>query len=721
MARKKMKKDAPAGVNPRTVLAALKQAARPMRRNEILSALAAGKAGKRDLKAALKVLMDDGKIINTRGGAFGLTESMSMVTGVLEIQKRSGVGFIIPEDKRRKDVFVNRRNFGDAWHGDKVVAAVMPAPRRQGKEMSPEGRVVRVLERVRKSLPVRVERKLGPGLYLSRPTDPRLAFNMVADTADLAEPPADGDILYVEPGDKLDNKLWAGKATRILGQENDVAVQEQLVKAAHGVPGIFPNDALHEAGALPEMPAEADFAGRTDLRDLPLVTIDGAKARDFDDAVHVAREGANWRLTVAIADVSHYVRPGCALDKEAQKRANSYYFPQSVEPMFPEALSNGLCSLNPDVPRLAMVAEVVVGPQGEVRDEKFYAAVIKSHARLTYMQVHRALEKDDQAEQKAIGPELMAMLREAEACARVLNAMRTRRGSLDFDLPEPEIRFNIYGETTDIQPRPRTFAHQIVEEFMIAANEAVARRLTDLNLPCPYRIHPSPDAEKLKGVWDILSRAGVAKGQPPKGAISPSDLQDLLTAAQGTNMEFMAGRLVLRSMMQAIYHPVNEGHFGLASDCYCHFTSPIRRYADLIVHRSLKSALGLENSPRPKPATLKSICEHMSARERVAMEAEREILKRLTILFLEDKVGEEYTGVVNGVAEYGFWVELNEVMAEGMVRLSTLDDDYYRFVTQRQEIVGERTGRRFHLGQTVKVQLFDVNLARLEVDLELLS
>lgn len=720
MAKKRKKKRASSGVNPRTVLTTLKQAGRPMRRSDILNALRAGKPEKRDLKASLKALMDDGKIIRTRGGAFALTESMSMVTGVLEVQKRSGVGFIIPEDKRRKDIFVNQKNFGDAWHGDKVVAAVLPPVRRRGREMSPEGRIVRVIERSHKLIPVRMERKLGPKLYLSRPTDPRLAFNVMANTGKLDEPPADGDILYVEPGEKLDRKLWAGQATRILGQEDDVSVQEQLVKASHGVPGVFPNDALHEAESLPLEPDEGDFAGRKDLRDLPLVTIDGAKARDFDDAVHVRTEGNGWRLTVAIADVSHYVRPGSALDREAQQRGNSYYFPQSVEPMFPEALSNGLCSLNPDVNRLSMVAEIAFDGGGRVVDEQFYAAVIRSHARLTYMQVHRALEQSDEVEQKSIGPELMGMLRDAEELARVLSGVRTSRGSLDFDLPEPEIRFNIYGETEDIQPRPRTFAHQIIEEFMIAANEAVARRLTDLKLPCPYRIHPAPDAEKLKGVFTLMSRAGIAPGSPPKGVPSPTDLQDLLVAAEGTNMEFMAGRLVLRSMMQAIYHPANEGHFGLASDCYCHFTSPIRRYADLIVHRSMKYALGVDKSPLPKEATLKKMCEHISARERVAMEAEREILKRLTILFLSDKVGDEFTGVVNGVAEYGFWVELNEVMAEGMVRLSNMDDDYYHFVTERQEIVGERTGRRFHLGQTVRVQLFNVNLSRLEVDLDLL-
>ncbi len=386
--------------------------------------------------------------------------------------------------------------------------------------------------------------------------------------------------------------------------------------------------------------------------------------------------------------------------------------------MFPEALSNGLCSLNPDVPRMAMVAEIRFTPDGQPHGETFYSAVIKSHARLTYSQVHRGLILGDEKEREVLKP-VLPMLTEAEHLARVLHEVRGQRGSLDFDLPEPEIHFNCYGETEDIRPRPRNFAHQIVEEFMIAANEAVARYLTALEKPCMYRIHPAPDTEKLANVFKVLSKTELGPSVPKEA--TPKAVQALLTAAEGTDLEYLTGRLVLRSMMQAVYTPEHQGHFGLASECYCHFTSPIRRYADLIVHRSLKSVLTKGESPEPREGTLKQIGEHLSAQERTALDAEREILKRLTILFLTDKVGETFNGVVNGVADFGFWVELTDVMAEGMVRLSSLTDDYYHYLTDKQEILGERTGRRFHMGQSLKVRLTDVNLSRLEVNLDLVD
>ena len=711
------------GLDQASVLRAFREARQPLKTMQIMRRVGAPKDSKRTLKAVLRALLESGKLIRTKGGAYGLTESMSMVKGRLQVQ-RSGVGFVIPEDQRRKDIFVSRNNFGDAWHGDEVMVAVTP-PRGgrdgSGRGKSAEGRIVRVLSRGLKTLAVRIERRLGPDLYLSFPTDPRLHFNVMTDTKTLPEDPERGDIVYVLPGDKLDSKLWAATAADNLGPEQDVEVQEKLVKIAHGIPSKFPRRVLDETNVLPGNPTEADFAGREDLRELGLVTIDGAKARDFDDAVHVRREGKGWRLTVAIADVSHYVAPGSNMDREAFDRGNSYYFPKSVEPMFPEALSNGLCSLNPDVPRLAMVAEIGFTANGHPHGERFYPAVIKSHFRLTYMQVHRALELRDEKERDTVAP-VLPMLEEAERLARVLNGVRNTRGSLDFDLPEPEIMFNMQGETTDIRPRARTFAHQLIEEFMIAANEAVARFLTARDLPCLYRIHPEPDGDKLRSVFKLLSRTDLASKLPdPKDTITPADLQTMLTAAQGTDLEFLTGRLVLRSMMQAVYSPQLLGHFGLASECYCHFTSPIRRYADLVVHRSIKAALRFSDEPLPRPATLKKIADHISGRERVAVEAEREILKRLTILFLHDKVGESYTGIVNGVSDFGFWVELNEVMAEGMVRLSTLTDDYYNYLSDRQEIIGERTGKRFVMGQKIRVQLVGVSLSRLEVELALLD
>ena len=421
---------------------------------------------------------------------------------------------------------------------------------------------------------------------------------------------------------------------------------------------------------------------------------------------------------MAIADVSHYVRPGSALDKEAYERGNSYYFPRSVEPMFPEALSNGLCSLNPNVDRLAVVATIDFDANGIPGETDFCTAVIRSHARLTYAQVNRAVILKEQEERETLAP-VLEHLELAEELARKIHAQRSERGSLDFDLPEPEILFNIYGETRDIRPKARHFGHQIIEEFMIAANEAVAERLEGIGQPQLFRIHPEPDQEKLRSLFKIMSKTELGMGLPQEP--EPRDIQVLLQKAEGTDAEYMVSRLALRTMMQAKYSPVNEGHYGLASTCYCHFTSPIRRYADLTIHRALKYSMG--DLPE-RPDSFKKLLvvgNHISATERTAMEAEREILKRLTVLFLQDHVGEEFTGVVNSVAEFGFWVELKEVMAEGLVRVSTLNDDYYSLFQEHQALVGQRTGRSFKLGQKVKVRLEDANMALLEVDLRLVD
>jgi ribonuclease R len=608
---------------------------------------------------------------------------------------------------------VHQKNLDDAWHGDKVAVAVFPGKRR-GK--NPEGRIARVIERGTSELPARVLKGLGRGDYLCRPTDPRFDFNLLLDARKLDEKPEPGEIVFAQPGEKVEQGLWAAQALELLGAEDDVEVQEKLVKAAHDVPTEFPESVLNRAANLPDAPDERDYEGREDLRDVELVTIDGAKARDFDDAVFAERTKKGFRLIVAIADVAHYVSKGGPLDREALARGNSYYFPRSVEPMFPEALSNGLCSLNPNVDRLAVCAEIVFDKAGNPVDEKFYEAVIRSHARLTYSQVFRALVREDEDERLKLGP-LMPMLDVAADLARLLRKLRRKRGSLDFDLPEPQIFFNIYGEVVDLRPKPTNFAHHLIEEFMIAANEAVARRLTDSSLPCMYRIHPEPDAEKLKSLFSILYTTTLADRVPSEA--TPKALQDLLSAAEDSDVEFLVNRLVLRSMMQATYDTKNVGHFGLASDCYCHFTSPIRRYADLINHRSLKALLSGDSDP--KLGDLKSIGEDISKLERVAMEAEREILKRLTIMFLREKLGETFSGVVNGMADFGFWVELEEVVAEGMVRLSTLDDDYYVYFPERMMMVGERTGKRIRLGQKVKARLADVNLQRLEVNLELVE
>ncbi|WP_321402162.1 ribonuclease R [Maridesulfovibrio sp.] len=735
---KKRKSKNPGMIKPYEAMNVFKQSRKPLSAGELEKRLGLTKRHRKFVKNILKDLVREGKIIKI-GSAYGVVEKMNMVTGKLQVQ-RSGAAFLLPDDKNRKDIYIHTKNLRDAWHGDRVTVAITGSHWGGKRE---EGRVVRVIERGKQVFPVRVIRPMGGTALLCNPTDPRLDFGIVVEPeeavadgpvldddgreiypAESAEAAVDftriarGDILLVAPGEQINPSLWEGRILKMLGDEDDAIVQEAIVKANHGIPTAFPGKVLAVADALPDEPEEDDFAEREDMRSIPFVTIDGETAKDFDDAVFVEKINNGYRLRVAIADVSHYVAMDSPLDREALKRGNSYYFPKSVEPMFPEALSNGLCSLNPDVNRLAMTATIEFDNAGAPVGASFVPAVIKSHARLTYEQVYKGVILREQEEQEGLGA-LLPMLQLCEELARKINKLRKERGSLEFDLPEPEILFNLQGRTVDIRPRCRNFAHQIIEEFMIAANEAVAEFLTEKELGCLYRVHPGPDEEKLTNLFKVLRKIGISKQIPDP--VTPQTLQAVIADSEGTDQEYLVSRLLLRSMKQAKYEPDNEGHFGLASECYCHFTSPIRRYADLVVHRLLKVALGDGHQAIPGQKQLGRIGNAISGTERTAMEAEREILKRLTIIFLKDKVGEEFTGVISSIAEFGFWVEFQEVMAEGMVRLSSLGDDYYTFWADRQMIVGERTGHAFRLGQKVTVRLESVSLELLEANLALVA
>jgi ribonuclease R len=719
MAKKKNNQPRPSTppLSKATLLKLFREVKRPLSRAEVIRQLKLKKRDKHVVKDLLRELVRDGKLIRIRR-AYGLAEAMRCVTGRLEIQ-RQGFGFVVPEDGRRNDIFVNQRDLNEAWHGDKVVVSVL-GEARQGRNA--EGRVVRILERGRQILPVKVFKKMTGGDWLCRPSDPRLAFGIICSLKDESVKLEPGDIALCEPGDKIDHTMWEGVITARLGPEADVSVQEELVKSNHNIRTRFPSGSMNQAERLPREPVESDFKGRRDLTDLAFVTIDGATARDFDDAILVERKPKGYRLWVAIADVAHYVPEGSPLDKEALERGNSYYFPRSVEPMFPERLSNGLCSLNPDVKRLTMVVRMDTDQSGLTRATEIYPAVIRSHARLTYTQVKEAVLDRDEAARKRVGP-VLPMLELAEELARKINKIRSRRGSLDFDLPEPEIFFDASGETTDIRPKIRSFSNQIIEEFMIAANEAVAHFLVERDLPCMFRIHPQADEERLRNLFQLLSRTDKSIVMPKE--MTPKKLQMLVASMRGTDKEYIVNRMLLRSMKQAKYSPDNEGHFGLASEEYAHFTSPIRRYADLVLHRLVKVALAMDGDGAPPPIPgkkkLYNVAGHLSGRERVAMDAEREILKRVTVLFMRDRVGETFNGVISHITDYGFFVELKDVMAEGMVRLSSMDDDYYTYWPKREMLVGERTGQAFTLGQSVEVVLDEVSLERLEMNFSLKS
>lgn len=689
----------PTLVAPSTVLDILRQKNKPLRPKDLYGLLGADAKMKKSIKASLGTLVDSGQLVQVHK-SYAVPEALPQAQGVLDI-RRSGVGYVLAENKNQADIFIHPSNFGGAWPGD-TVAVIMVAGQ---KKDSPEGRVVRIIKRATTELVVRVSRRIGADRYLCQPTDSRMPFVTEVETTGLGTLEK-GDLLAVTPVQERSPGLWLCTATAWLGAERNLATQEQVVKIGHDIATAFSTAVEREALAFPADPGPADWAGREDLRDLPLVTIDGESAKDFDDAVYVERLDQGFRLVVAIADVAHYVPEGSALDLEARERGNSYYFPLSVEPMLPHALSDGLCSLRPHVPRLALVVDAVYAPDGSPRTSRCVSAVIRSAARLTYPQVQAAL--DGQTDQTTAT--LLPMLSAAADLARLFMRQRAQRHCLDFDLPE--VRIFLQDGQVCIEPGARLLSHRLIEEFMIATNERVAEFLGARQRALPYRVHPDPDPKKLDALLDSLRHTSLGHELPKD--LDQAGLRQLVDTAQGSGLEYLVSRLILRTMMQAQYSPENSGHYGLASANYCHFTSPIRRYADLLVHRCLKRVLaGVAETQTVE--TLQRICEEINASERKAMDAEREIQKRAAILALEDRVGEVMPGVISGLADFGFWVELIDIPVDGLVRLATLDE-YYVFDFARQELMGQRSGTIFSLGQRLDVQLESASLERVEIN-----
>jgi ribonuclease R len=500
-------------------------------------------------------------------------------------------------------------------------------------------------------------------------------------------------------------------------------VQAQSVIFRYGLTTTFPESVHREIAASSFAIGADEIARRADLRDLPIVTIDGETARDFDDAVFVRRQGDHYELFVSIADVAHYVRPDSALDQEAYSRATSVYFPDRAIPMIPEALSNGICSLNPDEDRLTKTACMKINLHGEVIGSRFFDSVIRSHARMTYTEVRKILVDKDPA-CSARYNDLVEQFKLMEKIALLLCEQRRKRGNLDFDLPEAEIILDLQGMPENIARAERNIAHRIIEEFMIAANEAVARHLRDHNLPLLYRVHEGPDQEALEAIAPFLLSLGY-RLPAKKEKIAPLEIQSLLESARGKPEERLLNRVLLRSMKQAIYQPENIGHFGLASSCYTHFTSPIRRYPDLIVHRMLDKALGEEKlKPNQREDLLRHLQEagkHTSERERHAMDAEREMVDLKKAQFMMNKMGGEFTGFINSLASFGFFVELDDYYIEGLVKLSSLADDEYDYYEKEYVIKGRRRGNKFRLGDNVRVKVARINAFRSEIDFELIG
>jgi ribonuclease R len=643
-----------------------------------------------------------------RGARGGGRSGGSGIVGTLT-RHRDGFGFVARLDRDGVDVFLPPGEATRALDGDLVRVEVVP-----GRGGRSAGRLIEVVER---------RRRLLIGSYHARgrqsfvvPTDVSLGAQVPVPESSLAR---DGDVVKVALA--AGTGPLEGEVVEAIGRPGEPRVEVLSVAYAKGFADVFPEAVLAEAAGVPDRVRDEDRFERRDLTSLPLVTIDGEDARDFDDAVFVERigerkAGGGWRLVVAIADVAHYVRPGQPLDDEAARRGTSVYFPMQVLPMLPERLSNGICSLNPDVERLCMVADMTIGPLGEPKGVEVYQAVMKSAARCTYTEVAAVLDGEVLPHRERFRPhfEVMGELQ------LVLTAMRRRRGAIDFDLPEAKIVLDEKGQVLGLEKRPRNRAHRIVEEFMLAANEAVARWFGNRELPTIYRVHGAPDQDKLKAFLDLAATHGF---KVPELPVDPRQLDILLDALKGHAQQRALNQLLLRAMMQAVYTSENIGHFGLAAEHYLHFTSPIRRYPDLMVHRLLKQEWARRagrSAPRPDAQALQETAVRCSERERASMEAEREIASYYAALFMQDKVGDRFPGTVAAVAEPGLFVELTPFFVEGLVRAEELPGEY-SLDPIHHAMVDHGSGRAFRVGDVVEVEVASVSILRRQISLRLTS
>jgi len=688
----------------------------PFTLTDIAQALDVDPSRRKELRRDLRALVDERKIVKLDRRHYGLPPQGKVIIGRVQAH-RDGYGFLIPEDSSLPDLFLSRREAQDLMHRDKV--ALHLSWKERGRKKTP--RVVEVLERANRRVVGRYEE--GSKWDRVVPDEQRLVQPIRIPKKASGGARKDQMVLAEITRYPAGMEGPEGKVLKVLGDPDDPRLDSEIIIHKYDLPDAFPPPVLKEASVIPAAVQEAHAGKRRDLRAVPFVTIDGETARDFDDAVAISREsGGKLKLWVSIADVSHYVLEDTALDIEAIRRGTSVYFPERALPMLPEALSTGVCSLNPEEDRLCMTVTLEFDGQGEVLQADFFPSVIHSHARLTYTRVKEMLGQD-QPEPAARPPSIYEDLRTMADLCRKLRARRMERGSIDFDLPEPEVILDVQGQIEEIVKRERHIGHQIIEEFMIAANEAVARFLDQAEAPSLHRVHEAPDARKVEEFKEFVEHLGYPF--PLKTKLQPRIFQKLLERVRGKPEEKSINYLLLRSMRQARYSESKPGHFALAAEHYLHFTSPIRRYPDLVVHRILKEVLqqgGLRGKRSQRwQKKLPAIAEHSSLRERVAMEAEREIVDRKKVQFMRDKLGQEFNGYISGVVSFGIFVELEEFFIEGLVHLTRLPEDRYEFLEKKHTLVGRTLNRVFRLGDRVRVRVEAASLERRQVDLGLVQ
>jgi ribonuclease R len=686
--RQRASRDAP---DASRILNALNASRAPLTREQLAARLHVVRHARRDFERALAELERSGDVVQNRAGSLLLAKRIALVAGRVEGHP-DGHGFLIP-DEPGSSIFLPPAEMRQLMHGDRAAVRIASRDFR-GRAI---GEVVEVLERAKGRIVGRLHSEHGV-LFLV-PEDRRIAHDILVPPAEAARAKA-GQVVTVDlvaqPGPHAQP---IGRVAEVLGHHADPGMEIEIAVRKFDLPHEFSRKALAQARSLPD--EVDDFENRKDLRDLQFVTIDGETAKDFDDAVYARREGKGWRLWVAIADVSHYVRPGDALDRDARERGTSVYFPRRVIPMLPEKLSNGLCSLNPDVERLAMVCEMAITPQGEVARYEFYAGVIRSRARLTYTEVWDKLSSGKAPENLRVLYELF----------HALFAERARRGAIDFDTLETRMVFDARGKIERIVPEPRNDAHRIIEECMLAANVCAGNLLQGRKQPVLYRVHDVPAADKVAALRDFLAELGL---QLPGGEIPrPKDYARLLERIRKRPDFGLLQTILLRSLKQALYSPSNVGHFGLAFDAYVHFTSPIRRYPDLLVHRAIKAALAQRKYAEQD---WEDLGRHCSETERRADEASRDVENWLKCYYMRDHVGRTFSGSITGVVPFGLFVTLDDYFVDGLVHISELGRDYFQFDAARHMLLGERTGRRYRLADRMTVKLVRVDLETRKID-----
>ncbi|WP_343123034.1 ribonuclease R [Luteibacter sp. 9135] len=665
------------------------------------------------LNKRLGAMVRDGQLLRNRRGDYAPAQKLSLIPGRV-IANAEGYGFLRP-DEGGDDLYLSPQQMRSVLHGDRVLASVVGIDRRGRRQ----GAIVEVLERRSPRMVGRVV--IENGVTLVEPDDRRLHQNIMIPAGRDAGARS-GEIVVVEITDPPTQQRGPmGTVRAVLGERLQPSLVVEMAIASHDLPHEFPPQVIRQAEEIEPKVTSEERKGRTDIRKLPLVTIDGEDARDFDDAVYAeSLKDGGFRLIVAIADVSHYVPVGTPLDVEGYNRSTSTYFPGFVVPMLPETLSNGICSLMPKVERLCMVCDMEIDEEGEVTRSKFYDAVMFSHARLTYNKVWQAV-----GERNAdVRDEIADVLPQVETLHKLYKVMakaRKRRGAIDFETPEVKFRLGPAGDVQSMGASDRNDAHKMIEECMIAANVQAARFLTKRKVPALYRVHATPPAEKYEDLLQFLKEFKLK--MPPADEVTPADFSALLKKVQDRPEAELIQSVLLRAQSMAIYHPENQGHFGLALDAYAHFTSPIRRYPDLLVHRAIRYAI-----TRGKPSEyvysdtqMSAMAIHCSQRERRAEEAERDVDERFKCAWMEKHVGEEFAGTITGVTSFGLFVELAASRVSGLVHVSQLPNDYYKFDPVRHLLQGERTGAAYRLGDYVSVQVLRASLEDRKIDFRLIA